>query len=207
MPITQFCGFSLAAALSTCQQVQLWPAAGTSIDLCSGIITASLCNHALSILTGLQVQLKSGLTSSEQQQKRQHAWLHHIQILSHKVFLFVLLFDTVETCIYIFFKKRVKCYSFTLQKWFWVCALMDDSFCLVHSIVAYIHCYHCCFWNGVLRFLPPPWYRIGTVLDNVKDKKMSKKKKEFVNSHNCYPNRTLYVWQTWIKTIELRSKN
>lgn len=32
-------------------------------------------------------------------------------------------------------------------------------------------------FNGVLRFLSPPWYSIGTVLDNVKDTKEQQIKK------------------------------
>lgn len=99
----------------------------------------------------------------------------------------------------------MKCHWLTVQKLLCVCALTDD-FCLVHSMAAYIHCYRC-FSNGVLRSLPPPWYSIGTVLEHVKDENNCKKKKrEFVKSLNCYPYRTRYGGQIWIKNILISEK-
>lgn len=85
---------------------------------------------------------------------------------------FSLFLKIKDTFFFFFFRKTVKFLSSPSQKTF-LC--FDVGVCLVHSWAAYIHC--CCCFNGVLRFLSPPLYSIGTVLDNVKDTKEQQIKK------------------------------
>lgn len=80
---------------------------------------------------------------------------HLVQTLSNHIISFVFVFEQSSIIHH-------------LHKMPLFCASMPVGIGLIHSWAAYIHCCCCCF-NGVLRFLSPPWYSIGTVLDNVKD--------------------------------------